>query len=95
MKAGLDFNLAFWPEREDPANEQSKGKLIPKVVGGYTPACLGRVMALYGKMIDKVVPVSSCRVAEAIKLLENIIFRSVNIALVRTSMMSASHPVMS
>jgi len=81
MKAGVDFHLAFSPEREDPANEQSKVKLIPKVVGGYTPACLERAMALYSKTIDKVVPVSSCRVAEATKLLENI-FRSVNIALV-------------
>ena len=81
MKAGTDFHLAFSPEREDPANEQSKVKLIPKVVGGYTPACLDRAMALYGKAIDTLVPVSSCRVAEAAKLLENI-FRSVNIALV-------------
>ena len=76
-----DFHLAFSPEREDPANEQSKVKTIPKVVGGYTPACLERAMALYGKAIDTLVPVSSCRVAEATKLLENI-FRSVNIALV-------------
>ena len=81
MKAGVDFHLAFSPEREDPANELSKVKLIPKVVGGYTPACLERAMALYGKAIDTTVPVSSCRVAEATKLLENI-FRSVNIALV-------------
>jgi UDP-N-acetyl-D-glucosamine dehydrogenase len=81
MKAGTDFHLAFSPEREDPANEQSKVKLIPKVVGGYTPACLDRAMALYRKAIDTIVPVSSCRVAEATKLLENI-FRSVNIALV-------------
>ena len=81
MKAGADFHLAFSPEREDPANEQSKVKLIPKVVGGHTPACLERAVSLYGKTIDKVVPVSSCRVAEATKLLENI-FRSVNIALV-------------
>jgi len=81
MKAGMDFHLAFSPEREDPANEQSKVKQIPKVVGGYTEACLERAMALYGKAIDTVVPVSSCRVAEATKLLENI-FRSVNIALV-------------
>src|SRR5438034_11539812 len=81
MKAGMDFHLAFSPEREDPANEQNKVKLIPKVVGGYTPACLDRAMALYGKAIDTLVPVSSCRVAEATKLLENI-FRSVNIALV-------------
>ncbi|PYK24074.1 MAG: nucleotide sugar dehydrogenase [Verrucomicrobia bacterium] len=81
MKAGSDFHLAFSPEREDPANEQSKVKKIPKVVGGYTPACLERATALYRRAIDTLVPVSSCRVAEATKLLENI-FRSVNIALV-------------
>ena len=81
MKAGVDFHLGFSPEREDPANEQSKVKKIPKVVGGYSPACLERAMALYGRAIDTLVPVSSCRVAEATKLLENI-FRSVNIALV-------------
>src|SRR5437016_4491907 len=81
MKAGSDFHLAFSPEREDPANERNKPKQIPKVVGGYTQACLDRAMVLYSKTIDKVVPVSSCRVAEAAKLLENI-FRSVNIALV-------------
>jgi len=81
MKAGVDFHLAFSPEREDPANDQSKVKSIPKVVGGYTPKCLARAMALYSRAVDKLVPVSSCRVAEAAKLLENI-FRSVNIALV-------------
>jgi UDP-N-acetyl-D-glucosamine dehydrogenase len=81
MKAGIDFHLAFSPEREDPANLESNVKLIPKVVGGYTPACLDRAMSLYGQAIDELVPVSSCRVAEAAKLLENI-FRSVNIALV-------------
>src|SRR5438876_7797888 len=81
MKAGSDFHLAFSPEREDPANERNKPKQIPKVVGGYTQACLDRAVALYSKTIDKVVPVSSCRVAEAAKLLENV-FRSVNIALV-------------
>jgi UDP-N-acetyl-D-glucosamine dehydrogenase len=81
MKAGVDFHLAFSPEREDPASEQSKVKLIPKVVGGYTQSCLERAMALYRHAIDTLVPVSSCRAAEATKLLENI-FRSVNIALV-------------
>src|SRR4029453_8135072 len=81
MKAGSGFHLAFSPEREDPANEQSKVKQIPKVVGGYTPDCLEKAMALYGRAIDTLVPVSSCRAAEATKLLENI-FRSVNIALV-------------
>ncbi len=81
MKAGVDFHLAFSPEREDPGNDKSKVKTVPKVVGGYTPACLERAIALYTRAVDTVVPVSSCRVAEATKLLENI-FRSVNIALV-------------
>ncbi|HTJ78620.1 MAG TPA: nucleotide sugar dehydrogenase [Rariglobus sp.] len=81
LKAGVDFHLAFSPEREDPGNPDSKVASIPKVVGGLTPACLEKAMALYGIAIQKLVPVSSCRVAEATKLLENI-FRSVNIALV-------------
>jgi len=81
LKAGTDFHLAFSPEREDPGNPDSKVARIPKVVGGYTPACLAKAQELYGKAIEKLVPVSSCRAAEATKLLENI-FRSVNIALV-------------
>jgi UDP-N-acetyl-D-glucosamine dehydrogenase len=81
LKAGADFHLAFSPEREDPGNPASKVAAIPKVVGGYTPACLERATALYRVAIERIVPVSSCRVAEATKLLENI-FRSVNIALV-------------
>jgi UDP-N-acetyl-D-glucosamine dehydrogenase len=81
LKAGADFHLAFSPEREDPANPDSKVATIPKVVGGLTPACLARATALYGRAIKTIVPVNSCRVAEATKLLENI-FRSVNIALV-------------
>ncbi|MBU6409555.1 MAG: nucleotide sugar dehydrogenase [Verrucomicrobia bacterium] len=81
LKAGTDFHLAFSPEREDPANPDSRVADIPKVVGGLTPACLQRASALYGRAIKTIVPVSSCRVAEATKLLENI-FRSVNIALV-------------
>ena len=81
MKAGTDFHLAFSPEREDPGNAQSKVEIIPKVIGGYTPACLERAKAVYARAIKTLVPVSSCRVAEAAKLLENI-FRSVNIALV-------------
>src|SRR5664280_1930194 len=81
MKAGVDFHLAFSPEREDPGNAQSKVEIIPKVIGGYTPACLERAKAVYGRAIKTIVPVSSCRTAEATKLLENI-FRSVNIALV-------------
>ena len=81
LKAGVDFHLAFSPEREDPGNPQSKVAEIPKVVGGLTPACLERAKELYGKAITQLVPVSSTRAAEATKLMENI-FRSVNIALV-------------
>jgi len=81
LVAGRDFHLAFSPEREDPGNPDSKVASIPKVVGGYTPACMERARTLYSKAIRTVVPVSSCRAAEATKLLENI-FRSVNIALV-------------
>jgi UDP-N-acetyl-D-glucosamine dehydrogenase len=81
LKAGADFHLAFSPEREDPGNPASKVAAIPKVVGGFTPACLERARALYGRAIKTIVPVSSCRTAEATKLLENI-FRGVNIALV-------------
>lgn len=81
LKAGKDFHLAFSPEREDPGNPQSRVAEIPKVMGGLTPECLRRVQELYGKALRKLVPVSSARVAEAVKLTENI-FRSVNIALV-------------
>lgn len=81
LKAGVDFHLAFSPEREDPGNPQSRVADIPKVVGGLTPVCLEKAKALYGRAIKTIVPVSSCRAAEATKLLENI-FRSVNIALV-------------
>lgn len=81
LKAGLDFHLAFSPEREDPGNPESKVAQIPKIVGGLTPECLKRATALYSKALQTIVPVSSCRVAEAAKILENT-FRSVNIALV-------------
>jgi UDP-N-acetyl-D-glucosamine dehydrogenase len=80
LKAGKDFHLAFSPEREDPANPASKVGEVPKLVGGLTPACLEKALQVYGQAIKTVVPVSSCRIAEAAKLLENI-FRSVNIAL--------------
>lgn len=81
MTAGEDFHLAYSPEREDPGNPNSQVAKIPKVVGGYTPACLERARELYLRAVEQVVPVSSCKAAEATKLLENI-FRSVNIALV-------------
>ncbi len=81
LTAGIDFHLAFSPEREDPGNPASQVATIPKVVGGLTKACLEEATALYAQAVQTVVPVSSCRAAEATKLLENI-FRSVNIALV-------------
>lgn len=81
LVAGTDFHLAFSPEREDPGNPNSKVAKIPKVVGGLTTKCLEKAVALYSQAVETVVPVSSCRAAEATKLLENI-FRSVNIALV-------------
>ncbi len=81
LEAGKDFHLAFSPEREDPGNPDSKVATIPKVVGGFSPECLRRATELYSKAIKTIVPVSSCRAAEATKLLENT-FRSVNIALV-------------
>jgi UDP-N-acetyl-D-glucosamine dehydrogenase len=81
LKAGVDFHLAFSPEREDPGNPQSKVAEIPKVIGGLTAGCLERAKELYERAIKKLVPVRSTRTAEATKLMENI-FRSVNIALV-------------
>ncbi|MBI2949097.1 MAG: nucleotide sugar dehydrogenase [Verrucomicrobia bacterium] len=81
LKAGVDFHLAFSPEREDPGNPDSRVASIPKIIGGYSPGCLDKAKTLYSRAIQTIVPVSSCRAAEATKLLENI-FRSVNIALV-------------
>jgi UDP-N-acetyl-D-glucosamine dehydrogenase len=81
LTCGRDYFLAFSPEREDPGNEKFDTKTIPKVVGGMDPESLRAATALYGAVIDRVVPVSSVEVAESAKLLENI-FRAVNIALV-------------
>ena len=81
LVAGRDFHLAYSPEREDPGNPGSRISSIPKVVGGLTPACRDMAASLYARVVQRVVPVSSCRVAEATKLLENI-FRAVNIAMV-------------
>jgi UDP-N-acetyl-D-glucosamine dehydrogenase len=81
LKAGVDFHLAYSPEREDPGNPNSKLRIIPKVVGGLTPKCRELAEQMYTTVVERVVPVSSCRAAEATKLLENI-FRAVNIALV-------------
>jgi UDP-N-acetyl-D-glucosamine dehydrogenase len=81
LKAGKDFYLAFSPEREDPANKDFSLRTVPKVVGGYTRDCLKAAKALYDTIVITTVPVSSTKVAEATKLLENI-YRSINIALV-------------
>jgi UDP-N-acetyl-D-glucosamine dehydrogenase len=76
-----DYLLAFSPEREDPGRRDFTTKSIPKVVGGVNAASTEIAAALYGAALEQVIPVSSARVAESAKLLENI-FRSVNIALV-------------
>ena len=89
LKVGQDFFLAFSPERIDPGNKQYQTRNIPKVVGGVTAQCTQVAKALYEQSIDSVVPVSSTRVAEMVKLLENT-FRSVNIGLVNElALMSA------
>jgi UDP-N-acetyl-D-glucosamine dehydrogenase len=81
FKAGEDFLLAFSPERVDPGNAQYTTRQIPKVVGGHGAASTEAAAALYGRVVASVVPVSSTRVAEMVKLLENT-FRAVNIGLV-------------
>jgi UDP-N-acetyl-D-glucosamine dehydrogenase len=81
LSAGRDFHLAFSPERVDPGRVDHTLRTTPKVVGGYTPECLERAVALYGEVCDEVVQVSTLEAAELTKLLENV-FRSVNIALV-------------
>jgi UDP-N-acetyl-D-glucosamine dehydrogenase len=81
LKVGRDVLLVFSPERQDPGNAKFGTHNIPKVVGGVTPACLAAGVALYGVAVDRVVPVTTTRVAEMAKLLENI-HRAVNIGLV-------------
>ncbi|MGE5243948.1 MAG: nucleotide sugar dehydrogenase, partial [Betaproteobacteria bacterium] len=81
LKADVDFFLAFSPERVDPGNQQFTTRTIPKVVGGIGPASTEVAAALYRAAVTTVVPVSSTRVAEMVKLLENT-FRAVNIGLV-------------
>ena len=81
LQVGKDFFLAFSPEREDPGNALFDTATIPKVVGGITPDCLALATALYAQAIKQIVPVTSTRVAEATKILENV-YRAVNIALV-------------
>lgn len=88
LKVGKDFFLGYSPEREDPGNKRFSTSRIPKVVSGVTSSCQKVITALYSQAVEKVVPVSSPRVAELTKLLENI-YRSVNIALVNELKMLA------
>jgi UDP-N-acetyl-D-glucosamine dehydrogenase len=81
LRVGVEFFLAFSPEREDPGNQKYTTRTVPKVVGGVTEACLRVAEAAYGRIVERVVTVSSARIAEAVKLLENI-YRCVNVALV-------------
>jgi len=81
LRADVDFLLAFSPERVDPGNQQFTTKNIPKIVGGVGPASTEAAAALYSQVVSTVVQVSSTRVAEMVKLLENT-FRAVNIGLV-------------
>ncbi len=81
LRVGVDFFLAFSPERVDPANSRWQTRNTPKVLGGATSACIEVASALYRNAVDELVPVSSMQAAEMVKLLENT-FRAVNIALV-------------
>lgn len=90
LEPGRDVEVAFSPERTDPGNKLFDTRTIPKVVGGCTPTANAAARALYGRCIDQVVMVSSPRVAEMVKLLENT-FRSVNIALANEMAMMCDH----
>jgi UDP-N-acetyl-D-glucosamine dehydrogenase len=81
LKVGQDFFLCFSPERVDPGNPKYQTANIPKVVGGITPACTRMGALFYAQALEQVVPVSSTRLAEMVKLLENT-FRMINIGLV-------------
>jgi len=87
---GQDLFVAFSPERVDPGNALYTIGNTPKVIGGVTPQCLEIASALYGCIVEELVPVSSTRVAEMVKLLENT-FRAVNIALVNESAIMCDH----
>ncbi len=81
LRVGEDFFLAFSPERIDPGNKRYTLRNTPKVIGGMTPRCLEVATALYGLIVEQLVPVSDTKTAEMVKLLENT-FRAVNIGLI-------------
>jgi UDP-N-acetyl-D-glucosamine dehydrogenase len=90
LRAGEDFFLAYSPERVDPGNASYDTKRIPKIIAGVTPTCAEMASLLYGRAMSQVIKVSSTRVAEMVKLLENT-FRAVNIGLVNEIAMMCSH----
>jgi UDP-N-acetyl-D-glucosamine dehydrogenase len=90
LRVGADFFLAFSPERVDPGNKEFSTRTIPKVVGGVTARCTELAAALYGRVMANVVRVTSPRVAEMVKLLENT-FRSINIALANEIALMCAH----
>ena len=90
LKVGEDFCLAFSPERIDPGNSRYGLKNTPKIVGGITPNCTEMSLYLYTTFIDKVIPVSSTRAAEMVKLLENT-FRAINIGLANETAVICNH----
>ena len=87
---GKDFYLVYSPEEEDPGNSDYCIKNIPKVLGGHSKECLEIGLSLYGKIVDKLVPVSNLKTAEMTKLLENI-HRAVNIGLINELKPIANH----
>ena len=89
LKVGQDFFLCFSPERVDPGNTAYQTRNIPKVIGGVTPQCVQAGALFYSQVMDHVVPVSSTRVAEMVKLLENT-FRMINIGLANEIAMMCS-----
>lgn len=90
LEAGKDFFLAFSPERIDPGRTDWTVKNTPKVIGGVSPECIAMAKQLYESVVETVVPVSSPRVAEMVKMLENT-FRATNVALVNEIAMICSH----
>ena len=90
LKVGRDFFLCFSPERVDPGNKHFHTRNIPKVIGGVTPACTEIGTLFYSQFMEQVVPVSSTRVAEMVKLMENT-FRMINIALANEMALMCDH----
>ena len=90
LQAGRDFFLCFSPERVDPGNAEYKTRNIPKVIGGVTPACTEMGRLFYSHVMDEVVAVSSTRVAEMVKLMENT-FRMINIGLANEMALMCDH----